>query len=235
MSLTGRDLLSASLRLLGVLASGESMEAQEATDGLASINRMLASWSNEGLMIFAETQESPITLSSGVATVTMGAGGTVTTRPQEIIRAVLRAGQTDYAMRILTLDEYARIPVKSTQSSIPYWLYDDGGYPQRTLTLYPVPSTGNQLILWTKEQLSTIATLDTVLSFPPGYEEAIIYNGAIRLAPEYGKTVTPEIADVARASKAAIKRLNSREQLLRVDSALVGPGRFNILTGEYYP
>lgn len=231
--MTGRDLLSTSLRLIGVLASGESMDASMSTDGLASINRMLSTWSTEGMTVFAETQESPLTLTPGVSTVTMGALGNITTRPQEILRAILRVGTTDFLMDLLTLDEYARISSKGTQSSIPYALYDDGGYPQRTLTLYPVPSAGNQLVLWTKRPLTQLATLDDVLSFPPGYEEAIIYNGAIRLAPEYGKTIPAEIAEVARASKANIKRANTREHLLRVDQALIHSGRFNILTGDY--
>lgn len=185
-------------------------------------------------MVYAETQETPFTLTAGVSTVTMGTGGNITNRPQEILRAALRAGSNDYPVDILTLEEYARITSKGVQSPLPYALYDDGGYPLRTLTLYPVPSSGNQLVLWTKRQISQIATLDTVLAFPPGYEEAIVYNGAIRLAPEYGKAATAEVADIARATRADIKRKNTKTHLLRSDEAILGShGRFNILTGDY--
>jgi hypothetical protein len=230
---TGRDAVTAMLRLIGAVAPGESIDATEATDGLASVNRMLGSWANDGLLIHAITAESAITLTPGDATYTLGASGDITTRPQVIEKALIRDGSTDYPVRILTLEEYAAIPVKTTQSTLPYSLYDDGGYPRRTLTLYPVPSAAKSLLLWTKRPLTALA-LDTDVSLPPGYEEAIVYNGAIRLSPEYGRPVPAEVAAIAANSLDAISRANHRPALLSCDAGVLSYGsRYDINTGGY--
>ena len=46
---TARDLVTMSLRTLGVLHSGETPSAEEANDGLATLNQMLNSWLYEGI------------------------------------------------------------------------------------------------------------------------------------------------------------------------------------------
>lgn len=235
--MTGRDLVTASLRLLGAVAPGESLSASEATDALGSLNRMIASWSTEELIIYAVTAETPLTLTPGDGTVTMGASGDITTRPMSIEKAIIRDGTTDLPpMRLLTLEEYAAIPDKSTQSTYPLALYDDGGFPQRTLTLWPVPSAAKSLALFTHRALTSIATLDTAVSLPPGYERALIYNGAVELAPEYGRPVPDVVMQAAMESKANIKRANYRPSLLRIESLPAGPRRaYDIFTGGYYP
>lgn len=230
--MTGRDLISASLRLIGAVAPGESIAAQEASDGLSTLNRMLGGWSNEGLLVHAITQESPLTLTAGDSTVTMGTSGDITTRPQEIVRAMIRDGSTDYPVRLLSVGEFASITNKAIQSSHPHSLYDDGGYPLRTLTLYPTPSAAKSLVLFTKRALTEIAGLTDSISLPPGYERALVHNLAVELAPEYGRPVPEAVAMVAMDSKAALKRANHRPSILKVDSALRVRGGFNIETGE---
>ena len=44
---------------------------------------------------------------------------------------------------------------------------------------------------------------------PPGYVDALSYNLAIRIAPEYEVTPSPTVAALAIETKANIKRLNS--------------------------
>jgi hypothetical protein len=233
--MTGRDLVSASARKIGVLASGETLDATDAVDALSELNRMLASWSTKKLAIYQIKEESPLTLTPGTASYTLGSGGSITTRPMSLESALIRSGSTDYPpLSLLTLDEFAAIGNKTVQG-IPYSLYDDGGYPSRTIKLYPVPSAADSLILFTKRPLTLVATLDTVLSFPEGYEDALVYNLAVRLAPEYGKALDPLVVKMASDTLNDIKRANSRQApLLRVDGALqsVG-GQFDIVTGDY--
>ncbi len=49
MTTTARDLITMSLRSLGVLHSGETPSAEEANDGLDTLNQMLNSWIYEGI------------------------------------------------------------------------------------------------------------------------------------------------------------------------------------------
>lgn len=233
--MTGRDLLSGSLRLIGALASGEILSADGATDGLNALNSLIDGLSNEGLLIYSETRETPITLIPGTATYTLGAGGSVTNRPMKIDSALLRDQSTtpaiEYPVRILSISEWSSIPSKDLQSTYPTDLYDDGGYPQRTITVYPVPSAANKLVLFTKDPLSQVA-LDTLISLPPGYERMLKYNLAMELAPEYGRPTPAEVVQIATESKAAIKRTNMRPSYLRIVDLPTGQRPFNIYKGD---
>lgn len=230
--MTGRDVVTAALKKIGALAPSESIAASEASDGLAELNRMLGSWSNEGLLIYAITAETPLTLTPSQATYTLGISGSITTRPQKIEKALIRDGTLDLPVNVLlSLSEFAAIALKSMQSTYPTDLYDDGGYPRRTITLYPVPSAAKSLVLFTKRALTAISTLDTAVSLPPGYEDAMVWNLAERLAPEYGKALSEVVMMKAIDTKAAIKNANHKPSYLRCDDALVSGGMFNIITG----
>jgi hypothetical protein len=69
---------------------------------------------------------------------------------------------------------------------------------------------------------------------PPGYEEAIISNLAVRLALGFGKPVGQELAMLASQSKASIQSLNTPRLRLRTDPALRGrrSGLYNWMSGE---
>jgi hypothetical protein len=198
---------------------------------LAALNRMISSWSLEGLVIHAVTAETPLALTPGDATVSMGTAGDIATRPISIESAAIRDGSTDYPIGLITADEYAALSDKSVQG-MPRALYDDGGYPLRTLTLYPVPSAAHSLVLYTKRALTAL-TLDGTVSLPPGYERAIIYNGAVEIAPEYGRAASAEVVSIASEAKRVIKAANIKPRYLMCDSALVGGRPFSFETGDY--
>lgn len=233
--MTGRELVSASLRLLGVLAPGETLAAHEATDGLAALNRMLGSWSNEGLMIAARVREE-FALVANTAVYTLGTGATFNSaRPMFIEEAAIEdqssTPTTEHPVDILTSSEWASITAKGETSSIPRYLYAEGTFPNETLNLYPVPTVANKLVLYSKKPLTEIATLDTAVSLPPGYDRALIYNFAIDVAPEYGKAVPDAVVMIATESKVAIKRTNQKPRYLRIDVPASSGGSFDITTG----
>lgn len=235
--MTGRDLITASLRLIGAVAPGESVAASEATDGFAALNRMISSWSTESLLIYAKVRRVH-TLTTGDQQYTVGPTGADFTapRPLKVEEALIRdESQTpaiESPVRIVSLAEWTEILLKEFGNSTPTDVYFEGTYPSETLNLYPKPSANLKLVLWSHEPLTEIATLDTTIALPPGYEEALIYNLSIRLAPEYGKMVPDPVVAVANESKASLKRMNHRPRYLRADEALLNDRGFNILTGE---
>lgn len=234
--MTGRELITASLRLIGVIASGESLEASEATDGLETLNQLLGSWSNEGLMINAVVREE-FALTPSDGSYTMGTGANFsTTRPIEIERAAIENQSStpmiEYPVHICTPEEWAEITDKDTTSEIPTHVYAEGTYPNETINLYPVPTVAHKLVLYSKKELTAIATLDTEISMPPGYDRALKFNLAIDLAPEYGKSVSAEVGMAAQESKAAIKSKNIKPRFLKCDAAITGGGSFDITRGE---
>jgi hypothetical protein len=47
------DIINGSLRLIGVLAEGETPSAETAQDALSAMNEMIASWNTERLAVFS--------------------------------------------------------------------------------------------------------------------------------------------------------------------------------------
>lgn len=234
---TVRDLIKGSLRLIGAIATGETPSADEQADGLSSLNRMLDRWSAENLLIYAVVREE-FTLTPGTQSYTIGSSGTFnTSRPVRIERATIeeQSGDTpEYPVEILSLDEWALITTKNTQSEIPSKLFAEGTYPLDTLKLWPVPSAANKIVLYSLKPLTAFSAVGDTVSLPSGYEDAIVYNLALRLAPEYGKQPDAAIVIEATEAKENIKRMNIKPQYLSCDPGVLsrGGGGFNIMTGE---
>lgn len=233
---TARDLIKGSLRLLGALATGETPSADDVADALSSLNDLVDSWSNEGLLIHQKTREV-FTLTSGQQSFTMGpTGAFVTSRAQKIESAgIILAGSAtaEIPMDLITVNEWANIVNKSVSSSIPTKLYCENTYPNDTLNFWPVPSEATQVVLYSWKPLATFASANTVIALPPGYLRALKYNLAMELAPEYGKEPTGSVLNSAMESKENIKRMNIKPQYLTADLGVLSRSRaFNWITGE---
>ncbi len=236
--MTCLDLITGSLRLLGVLASGEVPTAPEAQDALTSLNSLVDSWQTERLMVFAV---EPVTFPviSGQASYTLGPAGTwATPYPQKVERAKLIYQQNSplpltLPLRLIDLEQYQRIGVPATTSTIPTMIYVGDEFPARTVTLYPVPQIVSQVVLDMWQPLTSFAAITDTVAFPPGYERALRFGLALELAPEYGKTPDAVTMSNAQEAKAKIKSVNVKTPLMRVEGVLRGhAGAFNWLTGE---
>lgn len=234
--MTARDLIRRSLMLIGVLAEGETASADALQDGLSSLNDMLGSWSTEGLTVFNRVREE-FTLTPGTAAYTIGVSGTFnTSRPLEIEQATLEdqsASPTiEMPIEIISLRQWSTIAIKDMQSTYPLKLYIEMTNPLAIINLWPVPSAANKLVIYSRKPLSSIASANTAIALPPGYDKALRYNLAIELAPEYGKATPPEVMNGAIEAKANIKRQNIKPSYLECDAALVNKKTFNILSGQ---
>lgn len=108
----------------------------------------------------------------------------------------------------VTDDEYSRIQMRGVTNAIPQKILDNGGYPNRLLYLWPIPSESTQAVeLWLWEPLN-IVDLDEQLNLPPGYERYLIYALAMELCDEFGKKPTPEIVDSLIEAENGLKSLN---------------------------
>jgi hypothetical protein len=220
MATTALDLIRGAMRLIGAVDPGESVTADEAADGLELLNEMLESWSNERLVVYQVLQEN-FALSSGTASYTIGSGATFnTTRPLDVLSGFIRDSGTDYPLRILTREEYDRIQGKTTQYQPEYLLYTPS-VANGVITLYGVPAKAyavtDGLYINSMKQLQSFAGLTTSIVLPTGYKRMLRYLLAMEIAPEYNRTPPDAVVAIARESKAAIKRLNSRTPKLRLD------------------
>ena len=151
-----------------------------------------------------------------------------TARPQEFLAAFIRdTYDTDYPQTIIDVQAYARISRK-TNASRPSRFYVQKGWPLTTINFESIPYADEDLhlfVLQTLAELLPAMELTDVINLPPGYRQALIYNLATVLAPEFGKTVTPEVSAFAINGKKKIKRANSRKIILEMDRSIVNPRR----------
>ena len=234
---TARTLVTRALRHLGVTAAGEVPTADEAEDALSALNAMMESWSLDNHTIISSTL-TIVPLQGGKETYTIGSGGEIDmTWPLKIDQAQLIVEQVvpnlDLPLRILAEQEYGLVRIKQLESTYPQALWLHTTYPLGTLHLWPVPTQGNSLRLWTMATSGTFATLDTDLTLGRGYQRALQYNLEMELAEEHGRPVTLGLARLAHNSLLAVKRGNTRRKLSYVDvPAGVGRdlGSYNWLT-----
>lgn len=223
---TALDLIESSMRLATILASGEHPDADEAIDGLKSLNDILEGWSLENLSVW-QTDNLQFALTPGVASYTIGPGGDINaTRPVRIGDSYSRVEGTDFPMSVWGYDEYNQVAVKNI-GGIPERVAYINDFPLGQLFFYPVPAApGSTLFLNVDRVLSFPLTLQTVLSFPPGYEKALRYTLAVNLAPEYGVSSIPIVQNIATSAKADLQRANKRRVLASYDPTLQGQPAF---------
>lgn len=201
---TGLGLVTSIMRKIGAITKNETPSSDEANDGIEIINDILSSWSNDSAKVYTNVLEN-FTLTPGDGEYTIGTGANFNTaRPIKILKAYTRSGTIDTPLKIISDENFARITVKSQVGPADCLNYNPS-FPSGTIKIWPVPSTADTLYLLSEKELTSITLAGTV-SFPPGWKRALIYNGAIDFASEYGQPVTAEIAEIAAESKAAIMR-----------------------------
>ncbi len=218
--MTAAELIRSSLRLIQELAPGQTQHADDDNDALFVLNSMLDGWSIDRLNIY-HIKRSDHTLVANQSSYTIGTGGNFNVaRPVRIDNAgIILDDGSEKPLSILDPDEYAMVWQKTFATPIPWGLYCDYQHPLASLFLVPVASVAYGLALYSWQVLSSIASVATTISFPPGYADAIRYNLAVRLAPEWGRVLRPDVKDLAVETRAKIQMLNAPAPIMRVDPA----------------
>lgn len=231
---TVQELLKDSLRKIGVIATGQTPTNDELQDALRDLNRMLEVWSTKQIQVFASAEDN-FSLVAGTVSYTMGTAGTASSvRAKKILSGFTRDSDNyDQPVEIISEKQYNAIPDKTTQGR-PYYLFYDPKYALGYIYLYPTPDSTETMYIESLKLLHTAFTaLTTTVSLPGEYEEAIVFNLAVRMAPEYGLPVPIEVAAIAASSLADIIELNASNQVEKVglDPGITGSGRrYNIET-----
>lgn len=234
MAITVRNLIRSALRKISVLAAGEPVNPDDAADALDVLRQMIDAWATENLLIYSVNQVNKNTL-IGERVYTIGTFADPAPDPLpdnhidspniiQIMSAVIRENsETDYPLDSISYDKYNEVARKS-DSQRPNAFYLQQGWPVSTIYLNAPPYEVGQLRLMVKQSLSSLiatASLNDPVALPPGYEQAIVYNLAMMLAPEYERPISVDIASMATMGKRNIKRLNYQSSTLGVDRALL--------------
>ena len=234
---TAGDIINGALRLLGVLAEGETPSAETSQDALLAMNQMVDSWNTERLAVFS-TQDQVFTWPAGILSRTLGpTGDFVGNRPVLLDTAtyyVDPGSGVSYGIKMINQQQYDGIAVKTVTSTFPQVMFTNMTYPDIEMFVYPRPTRPLTWHFISIEELTQPATLDTVLSFPPGYLRAFRYNLACEIAPEFGVEPAPQVQRIAMASKRNLKRINNPNDILSMPYSIIATRqRYNIFAGNY--
>lgn len=237
MATTAGDIITGALRLLGVVAEGESPSPESAADALAAMNQMIESWNTERLSVFS-TQDQIFSWPATVISRTMGpTGDFVGNRPITIDDSTYFKDPStgvSYGLKLINQQQYNGIALKTVRSTYPQVMWVNMTYPDIEMYIYPVPTRVLEFHIVSVEELTRPAILATVLSFPPGYLRAFRYNLACELAPEFGVEPSRQVQRVAMTSKRNLKRINNPDDIMAIPYSIVGTRqRYNIFAGNY--
>jgi hypothetical protein len=231
------DIINGSLRLLGVLAEGETPSAATSQDALTALNQMIDSWNTERLAVFS-TQDQIFTWPPGVISRTLGPSGTFSgIRPIALDDSTFfrdPASGISYGIKIINQQQYNGIAVKTVTSSFPQVMWVNMTYPDIEMYVYPVPLRTIEFHFVSVEELTQPVNLATTLAFPPGYLRCFRYNLACEMAPEFGVEPSPQVKRIAMTSKRNLKRVNNPGDVMALPYSIVGTRqRYNIFAGNY--
>jgi hypothetical protein len=234
---TAGDQINAALRLLGVLAEGETTSPSVSQDSLAAMNQMIDSWNTERLMVYS-TIDQIFTWPAGFIERTLGPTGDFAGQ-----RPVLLDDSTYYrdpgtnvsfGIKFINQQQYNGIAVKTVTSTYPQVIFVNMTHPNITMNVYPRPTRDLEWHFVSVQELAQPATLATTIYMPPGYLRAFKYNLACEIAPEFGVEPSPTVSRLAMTSKRNLKRINNPDDIMSMPYSLIATRqRFNIYTSNY--
>lgn len=247
MTYSASDLSSQALRKLGVLAQGQTASGAQGADALETLNQLVDGWRIDGKVSILAYTRNEYALTANTQRYTIGAGGNFNqTRPEWIEWArvipddtLADDEQTELPCELFTLQRWAAIVVKALTSTYPIGLYYDHAFDNATergnIDVWPIPDNSDAaLVLYAPSPLAQFADLDTDYDFAPMYPQALVYNLALHLAPEYGREVPDSLLRFAQESKALIEVNNLSIPEARIDAALRQAGGYDARSGSTY-
>jgi hypothetical protein len=237
MTTTAGDQINGALRLIGMLAEGETPSAATSQDALTALNQMIDSWNTERLSVFS-TQDQVFSWTPGLISRTLGpTGDFVGNRPILLDDSTYfrdPANGISFGIKIINQQQYDGIAVKTVTSTYPQVIWINMDYPNINMYVYPVPTKVLEWHFISVTELTQPAVLATSLAFPPGYLRAFRFNLACEIAAEFGVEPSRQVQRIAMSSKRNIKRINNPDDIMSLPYSLVGTRqRFNIFAGNY--
>jgi hypothetical protein len=203
---TAQVIITDALKEIGIVSDGGTPSTTQLDDGLRMANRLLDTFSNG--VTFAYYQNLINIAMTGQASFTIGVGGDINgDRAIEIQSAYVVRNGVSYPVKVIDNERYDRITYKALQGANTQAIYYEAQYPLGIVYCYPL-ATGCTLYMRVLNIVKQFAALSTNIDMPPGYEDYIMLALAIRMAPQYGKTVQRETQIAYRRASTMVKTSN---------------------------
>lgn len=214
---------TAAFEVLNVFQQGNPIPPADAQSALGFLNRMVGNWAQQALTIPAVVRDVfPLVAGKGGPSnpYTIGIGGDLNTAKPPNQSSITGVGQllnqsitsiTEIPCAYYTDDGYQAIQIKELPNGLFTGLYYNPVFTAGfgSINLWPVPNIGiNSLVLYSQKALTRFTSLTALYIVPDGYEEALVYNLARRIAKPWGGTLDSDLVQMATNSLATIKRSN---------------------------
>lgn len=243
--LTGVQLITDVLMVIGVLSSGDTPAGYMITDSFRGLNQMMGTLAIQPKTIPVIAREI-FNLSSGKGSpanpYTIGPGGDLnTSRPLSLTGAGLLLNSStppvETPIGVLTDELWQMIAIKDLTSTLftSVFLTASYSFGLAEINLWPVPTDlTNDLVLYRPVALSVFSSLTATYYVPTGYDEMLKYQLAMRLAIVFQKQLSAEAKEMAVTTLALVKRSNYTLFDLPTDPALTSNARggYDIRTGN---
>lgn len=238
MSATVQAIIEDALTEIGAIGVGNSASASDLALGLLRFQNQLDAWQAERLALSLQALTS-VTWPSGTSTRTVGPSGNIAiARPTWInaLNYVVPSSSPDVEvyMAPMSEDQYAALTIKGLQSGLPQQFFYQVNLDDAlgTLFIWPQPNQNVTLKLYVAKGISVPAALSDTLYGPAGYQEAYMYQLALRLCTPFGRPVPELLPSLAQTAWTRMQKQNVDPGLLACDPALIPqfPGGYNVLS-----
>ncbi|MBB2159353.1 hypothetical protein [Gluconacetobacter sacchari] len=127
----------------------------------------------------------------------------------------------DYSMTLIpSYEDYASMGLKAL-ATWPSMAHYNPAWPAGEFRPWPIPTGGRwELHILYKQPLVANLTINSVISLPPEYWDAIMWSLAARMAPSYGQEASPTVVAAAKAALTTIRSSNTQVPILGMPAIL---------------
>lgn len=207
-TMTARELITFSLKKLGVVSADEPVTAVDMDYCLIELNVMLKGWQLGGPNLWRKSRGS-LALTANTASFLLPLAVNVTS-------CRLRQNGRDLPMEVLTGDEYDELPLKASTGT-PTQYYFDQQNVDGVLYIWPLlASVTTETIEYTYQRhFQDVATLDENLDVPHEFLGLVGYALAEQIAP--GFMVDPKVVSRQVATMMSAANSSDREPVIRFE------------------
>lgn len=224
----GHGLLYPALRKAGVtIGPGRTPSPAQFQDAIDELNRLAGMLNCDRMFIYSiARQEFPLV--NGQTSYTIGipadpyaAVDFAAERPQLIeSAAIMYGGNTGTPLAVLTDPEWAKISANLAAGYASGYcasgIYNDRAFPVSTLYLTWPPLDGQTLVLFAWQRVPYFLTITDQVLLPLQYEDCLVLNLAVRLAPHFQRDVRPDVMQQARESLMHLRSINAPQPVLEI-------------------
>jgi hypothetical protein len=213
--MTAQTLIDKALEKAGIVSPGGTPTTNQRNAALADLNPMAVAWRKYGLTTWARASHT-FNLTNGDGDYTVGSGLDVDiARPVRILGAYYTRNGKDTALTQVSKSDYFGLTDKTTSGlPVQFWYNQD---TPATLYLWPVPNEDGLTCTLDYHVPLTAMALGDTLDVPAEWDEAFVFNLAVRLCPTYGRTASKELLSLAKETLDLATGSNTEETSVRFE------------------